>query len=404
MEEVIKQLGEKIDNYQAKTATTEQLEALKQEVQELANKGAKQEDIEAFKTSINTIEENINVLKDNLSNKSDEEVDLLTSIKNALIDKKDIIEQMKTSSERKAQITIKAAGAMTFATNATGQVGRFERVSGFQDTFRRTPILLDIVDTSTTNAKVIEWVEKTGRDGGVAMTAEGGLKPQGDWDLSLHSQNAKKEAIIVTISKEMLDDIDGMANDIKKEIDEQLRLFTENSVLNGDGTGNNIAGIDLNAVPFVAGSFADTVVNPNTADVIRIAINQIELTNDFPTAILMHPSDATAMELEKDPTTSQYVLPPFTTVGGTSVKGLPIRTTPLVAQGELYVGNFKRYKAKIREDITLEMGYRGAQGDWEKNMVSFLGEARFFGFIPSVHYASIVKADIEVAKGLIAKP
>ena len=117
------------------------------------------------------------------------------------------------------------------------------------------------------------------------MTAEGGLKPQGDWDLSLHSQSAKKEAIIVTISKEMLDDIDGMARDVEQEINEQLRLFMESQVMNGDNTGNNIIGVDENAVPFVAGTFADTVVNPNTADTIRVAINQIELTNDFPTGI-----------------------------------------------------------------------------------------------------------------------
>ena len=94
-------------------------------------------------------------------------------------------------------------------------------------------------------------------------------------------------------------------------------------------------------------------------------------------------------------------LPPFATVGGTKVKGLPIVTSSKLTQGEAYVGNFKRYKAKIRENITLDMGYRGAQGDWEKNMVSFLGEQRFFGFIRSDHYGSIVKIDFDVAKALL---
>ena len=382
------------------------LSHLEEKMENLATNESVKEQIKGLATSeqIKKLEEMINELKDANVGSNDKPLSMFESIKSELVKNKDLIAQMKTNSNSTAQITIKAVQAMTFATNTTGAVGRTERVSGFQDTFRRNPILLEIVDTTSTNAKTVEWVEKTGREGGVAMTAECGLKPQGDWDLSLHSQSAKKEAIIVTISKEMLDDIDGMARDVEQEINEQLRLFMESQVMNGDNTGNNIIGVDENAVPFVAGTFADTVVNPNTADTIRVAINQIELTNDFPTGILMHPSDATAMELEKDPTTSQYILPPFTTAGGTSVKGLPIRTSPLVTQGNLYVGNFKRFKVKMREDITFEMGHRGAQGDWEKNMVSFLGEARFFGFIPAVHYASIVKVDIEVAKGLLLKP
>lgn len=323
------------------------------------------------------------------------------AVKAALMKNVELLSEMKEDPDSKLQITIKAAGAMTFGTNTTGRVGRVEREAGIVGELRRTPMLLDITNTSGTNASMYVWIEKTGTDGGVEMVAEGAVKPQGDFDLIEYSQKPKKEALIITISKEMLDDIDDMARTVEEEIYELIRLFTEDIVLNGDGIGNNIEGLDANATPYVAGSFANTVEAANEFDALRTAINQVELNYDFPTYILMHPTDATKMELVKDATTSQYVMPPFASIDGTIIKGLPVRTSTVLTEGEAYVGNFNRFKVKVREDIVMDMGYRGTAGDWEKNMVSFLGEMRLFAFIPANHYGSIVKVDLDVAKALL---
>lgn len=390
--QVQKEINEKL----SKTASKTELEAIKTQLESMP----KNDSITKLQGDVSEALEGLAQLKENTTTGGENKT-FRESIKEALIAQKDVISEMKDNSGAKATITVKAVGSMTFSSNVTGNVGRTERESGFSSALRRTPILLDIVNTSTTNAKTFEWVEKTGYEGGVAMTAEGAVASQGDWDLELFSQSAKKDTLIVTTSKEMLNDIDGMAKDIEEEIYEQIRLFTESQVIDGDGTGNNIVGLDANATAFVAGTFANTVVSANTMDAIRVAINQVELNNDYPTGVLMHPSDATAMELVKDATTSQYILPPFTTAGGTNVKGLPVRTSTVVTQGEAYVGNFNRFKVKVRENIELEMGYRGAQDDWAKGMVSFLGEQRFFAFIPAVHYGSIVKIDLTVAKALL---
>ncbi len=390
--QVQKEINEKL----SKTASKAELEAIKNQLEAMPKTTA----ITKLQSDVSEALEGLAQLKENTT-PGNENKTFRESIKEALLAQKDAISKMKDDSGVKAKLTIKAVGSMTFSSNVTGSIGRTERESGFSAALRRTPILLDIMNTSTTNAKTFEWVEKTGHEGGVAMTAEGAVAAQGDWDLELFSQSAKKDTLIVTTSKEMLNDIDGMAKDIEEEVYEQIRLFTESQVLDGDGTGNNIVGLDANATAFVAGTFANTVAAANTMDAIRVAINQVELNNDYPTAVLMHPSDATAMELVKDATTKQYILPPFTTAGGTNVKGLPVRTSTVVTQGEAYVGNFNRFKVKVRENIELEMGYRGAQGDWEKGMVSFLGEQRFFAFIPAVHYGSIVKIDLTVAKALL---
>lgn len=384
--EEIKQLKERVE----KASTKEDVSKIQKELSDAIKK---------YDDIIETQGEEITEMKEKLHFQK-EKMSFKDNVKSALIEKKDLLAKMKDDPSARGTLTVKAPVAMTFATNTTGNVGRMERESGIESAARREPVMLQLVNTRPTNASIYSWVEKTGHEGGVEMVPEGGLKPQGDWDLVEYTQKPQKDALIVTVSKEMIDDIDGMAQDIVDEIYEQIELFSDAAVLEGDGTGNNIVGLDANATPFVAGSFADTITRANNMDVLRVAVNQVELSNDRPSGVLMHPSDAAAMELEKL-TDGAYVLPPFVTAEGTRVKGLPVTTSTLVTQGEAYVGNFKRFQARIRENITLEMGYRGQAGDWERNFISFLGEQRFFGFIKAVHYTSIVKVDFTTAKALL---
>lgn len=327
------------------------------------------------------------------------------AVKAELLKQKDALEGLKTSRNASIKINLgsvvaKAVAAMTFGTHTTGRVGRVEREQGVVGILRRTPKLMDAVNTSPTLADTYTWIEKTGVEGGVTMVAEGAVKPQGDFDLVEYTQKPKKEALIITISKEMLDDIDDMARTVEEEIFELIRLFAESTILLGDGTGNNIAGVDANATPFAAGALANTIDDANIFDVIRVGYNQINLNEDDPTGVWMHPTDSTTMELTKD-SQGRYVMPPFVAANGTQVKGLPVIVSTLIPQGELYIGNFNRFKVKIRENIELEMGYRGAADDWVKNFVSFLGEMRLFAFIPANHYGSIVKANITAAKAAL---
>lgn len=354
-----------------------------------------------IKKKLDEADKKLQDLVDKQEGGGEEHPTIFAAVKAELLKHKDAIVGLKDSSEPKIKIQLgnvinKAVASMTFATHTTGRVGRQEREAGVVGILRRTPKLLDIVNVSPTMADTYSWIEKTGVEGGVAMTAEGAVKNQGDFDLVEYTQKPKKETLIITVSKEMLDDIDDMAQTVEDEIMELITLFTETIVLTGDGTGNNIAGIDANATAFAAGTFANTIEDANIFDVMRVAYNQVNLNLDDPTHFLMHPSDATRLDLKKD-TQNRYVMPPFIASDGTRVKGLPVIVSTLITEDDLYVGNFNRFKVKIRENIELELGYRGAADDWVKNFVSFLGEMRLFAFIPANHYGSIVKADITTA-------
>lgn len=399
IEKIADEINKKIDlNLQEvfKKADKTELETLKKEVESLSKAG----DIQGLASKFDELDVIVKRLQDS-------QMALMTpkSFKEALFNElKNNSEKLKSlKTNPSGSITLKVAGAMTFATNTTGNVGRVERDNTIYRPLEQQSVL-SYFNVSNTNASIFEWVEKTGKDGGVAMVAEGAVKPQGDFDIQLFSQKPKKEALIVTISKEMLDDIEGMTAEVNYHLDNELRNFYETALFTGDGTGNNISGILDNATPFTAGSFAGTVLNPQNADVLRIAMNQVALNNDIADLIFMHPSDITMMDLEKQ-TNGAYSIPPFVSADGLRIKGAMVIPTLRLGVGEALVLNSQKYRVKVRENLTYEIGYRGASGDWEKNMISFLGEMRFFGFIPSIYYGSVVFiADLDASKLLIEKP
>lgn len=309
---------------------------------------------------------------------------------------------LKNNPNGNVQLTVnKAVVDMTFATNSTGRVGRKEDDRTLYGAQRKPLFISEIISITPTNARHFTYIDKTGYEGAPAMTAEGVQKPVGDWNLVETVVNPKKVAFIVTVSKEMLDDIDNMAGDVMLEIREQILDVMEFQWINGDGTGNNISGILDNATPFAAGPLAATVNFANNKDVIRAAIDQVKRANFIPNYIIMSTSDAASMDMEKD-STGQYLFPTFVGNDGMTVKGIPVIESNYVTAGNVIVGDFTKYRGKVREGLVIDTGFK--TGDWEKNFVSFRGEARFFGYIPTNHFGAIVYANFTTAKAALETP
>lgn len=342
----------------------------------------------------------INLLKDNQNNEGDEVQSLKESIGKVIRENHDAIKALKDN--RQGAVQLKAVGNITTGNN-TGRVARQERDPNTIGVDRRNPFMLQLVNTSSTNAGTYYYVERTGHEGAPTMTAEGAVKPQADWDYVERSASAKKITVIVTVSKEMLDDVDGIIADVNYEIDEQIMLLSDDQILTGDGTGNNLSGVEDNATAFAAGALADTVNNASKQAVLRAGVAQVIRQLYDPTHIVLHPDDAASLDLEQG-TDDHWKIAPFMSASGQSVAGVPIVTNTNVTPGDFLVGDFSKYKVKIREGLTMDVGYRGAAGDWEKNFVSFLGEMRLFGYIPENHFGAIVKGDFTSAAALLETP
>jgi hypothetical protein len=143
------------------------------------------------------------------------------------------------------------------------------------------------------------------------------------------------------------------------------------------------------------------VTNPNNADVLRVAINQSNVAQFNPNYIVLHPSDAAAMDLDKG-TDGHYALPPFTSLDGRVVSGIPVVVNTGITEGTFLLGDFTKSGVRFKEGITINVGYEN--DDFTKNFVTILAEARLVHRVKSNHYAAFVKGTFSTAITAITKP
>jgi HK97 family phage major capsid protein len=393
MGEVIKALGEKIDQMKNDSCTKAELIQLMSEVTVLKNQGA---DVTQMKEDVTELA--LKVLAIETKGVSN---DVPESLKSLLTEKADELKAMKEKSGASVQITLKAAGTMALSTNTTGQIPQAEREQGITRIVRRNPFILELVNVGTIMSNVWEWVEQKNPDGGAAMTAEGALKSQADFDLVVASANVKKVTAYIKVTKEMLDDVELMRSEIDQELTELINLKIDDQLLNGTGLTVNLTGINANATAWAAGSFALAIPTPTKWDVLRTAINQVRVNLFEPTDIVMHPTDVTGMELAKD-STGQYIMPPFAALDGTIVSGIRVTANVGVAVDNFLVGDFSKSGVRFKQGLTINVGYEN--DDFTKNLVTILAEARLVQRVKSNHYGAFVKGVFSTAITALTKP
>ena len=393
MEEIIKELGLKIDAMKNESVSKAELIETMSKVKDLETKG---EEVNTLKAGLEEIA--LKVLDLETKGATSKETE---SLKSMLESKKEDLAKMKEKSGASVQFTLKAAGTMALSTNTTGQIPQAERESGITRIVRRNPFILQLVNVGSIMSNVWEWVEQKNADGGAAMTAEGAIKSQADFDLVVASANVKKVTAYIKVTKEMLDDVELMRSEIDQELTELIQLKIDDQLLNGSGATVNLAGINLNATAYAAGAFALLIPEPNNFDVLRTAINQVRVNLFEPTYIVMHPTDVTSMDLAKA-SDGHYVLPPFASNDGTTVSGIRVVANTGVAIDNFLVGDFTKAGVRFKEGLTINVGYEN--DDFTKNLVTILAEARLVQRVKSNHYGAFVKGVFSTAITALTKP
>ena len=392
-EELIKELGLKIDAMKTDTVTKAELIEIMSKVKDLETKG---EDVATMKANTEEIALRVLELETKSTTPAVEE-----TLATLLVAKKDELSAMKEKSNSSVQITTKAVGTMALSTNTTGQIPQADRESGIARIATRNPFILQLVNVGSIMSNVWEWVEQKNREGGSAMTAEGASKSQADFDLVVASANVKKVTAYIKVTKEMLDDVELLRSEIDQELTQLINLTIDTQILSGAGTGNNLTGIITNATAWAAGSFATAIVTPTNSDVLRTAINQVRVGLFEPNYIVMHPTDITKMELAKG-SDGHYVLAPFTSVDGTVVSGIRVISNVGVTIGTFLVGDFTKSGVRFREGLTINVGYEN--DDFTKNLVTILAEARLVHRVKSNHYGAFVYGTFSTAITALTKP
>ena len=372
-------------------ASTESVEALKAELSDTMNK--------QFIALQTVLKEQGMYLKKIAKSDTIKEVPL----NKLLADNKDALAKLKGSSNSadNVKMTLKAVGDMSIAGNTTGQVPQADRNPIIGDTKSRSIKLMDLVTIGSIGSNLKEWLYVAGNEGAAGATGEGAVKNQIDFDLVVGSQKVEKITAYITITDEMLDDVEQIQTLINNKLTTELNKALEQGVYNGSGVSPILNGIVTVAPVFAAGVFALTVDNANEVDVLQVASNQIEIADqDMATAILMHPSDVTSLLLTKMSSTDKRYVERLQMIAGTlSFDGIPVIKTTLVTQGDFLMGDFTKAKVDFKQGVTIEVGYNA--DNFVKNYKTIRAEVRAVAYVENNDRPAFVYGTFATAKAAL---
>lgn len=226
----------------------------------------------------------------------------------------------------------------------------------------RTIRLRDIISQGVTDSNMVSFVQEYAFDASDDVTTEGSEYKQSAFDLKRIDAAVLKITSYVLLSEELLEDVNGLTSYILARLPEKLRNEEDDQILNnatygllakGTAYSDNLADADI--------SYIDILVD---------AARQIADDEYRATAILLHPTDATAMKLTKDDN-GQYIFPwIFMNNGGVVVDGIPVVVTTAITAGTFLVGDFKR-AAQIFDRRQLSVEFSNTNEDnFIKGMVT----------------------------------
>ncbi len=244
-----------------------------------------------------------------------------------------------------------------FVDGATLPIAPFTQESGVSKLTYAPPLIAELIQWGTTAGPMVGWVERTDKTDGSAMRAEDAKMAEGDLEWTEKETKVKILSEFMKASNESIKDVAFTSSEINSELLDDLKNLLETQLMTGDGTGNNLLGILPQASAFVAGTFAASVVDPNYADVLRIAINQIFVAGNgrfFPSAVVMHPTDVTFLDLLKI-ADGRYIEVPFYDGEKMVVARVPIIQNTRVTLGDYLVADFNRAKGFLRDALTIRI-------------------------------------------------
>lgn len=233
--------------------------------------------------------------------------------------------------------------------------------------------------TRANNAKMVEEAASTGdgKNGDITLTK--GKKPISSFELEKKVAVVKTGATIIPATRRVLADVAQLRSLIDSELTGNLNELLEQQIVTGDGSGENFTGIlNTSGLQTVNQATIGSGVTDTAEKIIigvrkaRRLIRSVGHTN--PTAVLINPADAEAVDLARLKNGEFLGNGPFTWAA-LPLWGLPRVESEHVEEGTLLVGDFKQATLWDRENVTIYM--TESHADWfQYNLIALLGEFR----------------------------
>lgn len=306
----------------------------------------------------------------------------------------DNIEDIKSAVEKGGKINLSIKDT-TIGNAYTGDYALTEFDSQVDRVVRKRVGILDILSRGTTSSKFVTYVQQTASSE-VQWTREAGSKLEGNPTWTEISEEVKKIASYVKVSKEMLEDLSFIRGEINNDLMESIREGVEDALLNGTGgvaTINGLLSPGMGLPAFGPGTFALSIPGANISDLLRVVKAQIEGVNFTPTHVILNPEDVAKIQLTKG-TDNTYTYPIYLPGDqNMMLAGMKIVSSTYMAAGKYLVGDMSRVNVRFRNDINMSVGLD--QDDFTRNMVTILAEARLVQYVKNNQKAAFVTGDID---------
>lgn len=286
----------------------------------------------------------------------------------------------------------------------TGDVIEGQRVPEITRDPVRQPFMEQIVDvTPNMTSDHLSYVECVNESGAPLPTAElAEIQPK-DFEFQEFKAYLKKIAVINKHSVEILKDGAQLVNAIKGWLQEDVNIATDDQILNGTGVGDELPGVlSLASVLDATAVGTKRVESANLADVIRVAVTKIAVAgkgNFVATYVVLNPEDADELDLTKDEN-GQYVLPPFRSADGTTIKGARIIENVGIPAGSFLVGDFRRYHLGTQGGVEIEMTNSDGD-DFKHDILTVKLRRRVAAYARQNDNGAFWTGDIEDVKGYL---
>jgi HK97 family phage major capsid protein len=366
------------------TASIEDIDGLKSQIEGLKNLETKSSD---FEKAIANMEGRIEAMNERAKNEGVKRMSLGEHVTKGLSEN---IESVKNGKD----FNLEVKADTTLAGDYTGTRAISELDPEVNRIARQQVLLQNAVNRGSINTMYVTYIQQTAQPTG-AWTAEGVAKTEYEEKYSEVSKQVKKIAGMVKVSKEMLDDLSFVRTEINNDLIQGVVTGLDNSILNGAG-GSDLEGILSFASTFSAGTFANTIISANILDVIRVSMSQVESAKFTPTHVVLNPVDVAKMQLTKT-STGEYTMPIFYPSANNEMKvaSLTVVSTTFMTAGTFLVGDMTRANLRVRENANIQVGY--VNDDFARNMVTILAELRAVHYIKLNDVNAFVKGTLATA-------
>lgn len=262
--------------------------------------------------------------------------------------------------------------AVTSAAISAGTTVAPQRLDGIVMPGLQRLTVRDLLAQGSTSSNALEYVRENVFTNSAAPVAEGALKPESDITFTKETANVKTIAHWIQASRQIVSDSSQLQSYINNRLMHGLALKEEDQLLNGNGTGDNLTGLNTVATTY---NTALTATGDTFADVVAHAVYQVSTSEFEASAVILNPADWHKIALMKDQE-GRYIFGGPQAFASKVMWGLPVVTTMSQAANTFTVGAFNlASQVWDNMDATVEVSNQD-RDNFVKNMLTILCEER----------------------------